>query len=146
MMTNHQHKPDVLSDVVNTMTTDQKLDWALNEIEKLKRSLSMPVDVKATDIRIYGMNDNHTFIRYYGTMDAILQKWKKDCVTKGTSLCSVIVLGNGKELRRVGNMLFRSDDTDGISRWISAMHEDMDIMELWDSCVNKAPTINTQEG
>ena len=107
----------------------------------------MPIDEsdlnKPNGISFWGMDDNHTFVRYFGsTIEDIINQWRKDVVTDRCelSLCPISLLHNGKRMRIVGDMLHtiyprnRKDplavSEPAILRFIAGAKADEDVQRL----------------
>lgn len=99
----------------------------------------------ANKVSIYGMFDCHLFHKFTGnSVDAVIEEWKAMCGkpnmalrSDGTkcdigppALCPAIVLHNKVELRRVGQMVYRVTDEDGIESYRATLLADQDITRL----------------
>lgn len=102
----------------------------------------------AAKISVHGMYEMHLFTPIPGrTPGEVIQAWREHNATPNPAtvggqpiddlgkamLCSVIVMtGDGKELRRVGAMVFPdSDDVeDQVERWQKACEGDADVVRL----------------
>ncbi len=110
-----------------------------------------PKEPLAASASVHGMYDCHNFDSLKGkTVDEIIENWRNSEDTLATyagsdkvhnigrtMLCPVTVLdARGKELRRVGPMVFRSYDgkstpnEDQLAKWRSACLADPDIPRL----------------
>lgn len=88
------------------------------------------IDRIADRVSTYGMYDCFLFHEFKGkSAEEIAQAWQahKDAELGKTSLCPVIVLEGDKELRRVGQMVFRHAE---LQQWIDACNADPDIPRL----------------
>lgn len=65
-------------------------------------------EVQPDNISMWGMHDNHTFKRYRAkSVDDLINQWRQDVASDpDISLCPIVVMSGGKELRSVGEMLF----------------------------------------
>lgn len=71
-------------------------------------------DRQANKASCYAMFDCHAFERLEGNdVDEVIAHWQRLCDNPDEygkpSLCPIIVLADGKELRRVGRMVFPAD-------------------------------------
>lgn len=109
------------------LDTTQQLEmhdeWA-DEIAALEARIAAAEDDKpqADEVRIVGMYDCHLFHSIKGTtVDEVIENWRRHILEKipakftdGSSrddlgpsmLCPAVVMQDGKELRRVGQMVF----------------------------------------
>lgn len=86
--------------------------------------------LRADKVSFYGMFDNHTFKTYVGTIEEVIEQWRKDLEEDNSiSLCPIIVSYGKKELRRVGPMVFNKDE-DKLELWKKAACADKDIVRL----------------
>ena len=124
-MTELQSKIDALPDIVT-----------LNGVEYRR------IGPLATKISAHVMYDCHLFRRLNGTsVDELIADWRRECANPDPNygapyLCPVIVMDGDKELRRVGDMVFREgpsswpETDDAVRDWKIAVESDPDIPRL----------------
>ena len=106
---------------------------AETKIAELEQELSR-FRVEPMTLGMHAMHGNHTFTRFDNVTspDDLIRRWKAmgGGRTNDISLCPVIVKSHGKELRRVGNMLFDADDELKVSQFINTLKSDADVVRL----------------
>lgn len=81
-------------------------------------------------VKFYGMFDNHTFVRFEGAIETVLDQWREANTEASVALCPVLVMAGTIDLRRVGPLVDSPFDMGGLQRWLEAVYADTDIIRL----------------